>query len=249
MRTGKDCRGREYREIPVGKLRRNLIGQTFGRLTPLFRVYDEKYIYYLARCECGNLVRVRGTHLTTGETQECVYCRMHTPRLDLTGNIYGNLQVLGWSGRHDAKAKRFYWDCKCLLCGREVAVVGYNLKSGNTQSCGCSKKSWGEKEIRKLFIENNVNFREEVVFKDLFSPKGAHLRFDFGIYNEKDQLLCLVEYDGFQHFEIRKDWTEERFEYSKQCDALKDEYCKKNGIKLIRIPYTVSKFSMDMFEC
>lgn len=54
--------------------------------------------------------------------------------VDLTGNKYGMLTVLGESGRNKNKMK--IWRCKCE-CGNETLVTTNNLKRGHTQSCGC----------------------------------------------------------------------------------------------------------------
>lgn len=46
----------------------------------------------------------------------------------LTGSQFGKLTVLSrWAGE--------IWKCRCQ-CGRETFVLGHNLKSGNTKSCG-----------------------------------------------------------------------------------------------------------------
>ena len=55
--------------------------------------------------------------------------------IDLTGKRYGRLTVLE---RAEGKG-RCKWRCLCS-CGNEVVVRGYNLKNGNTQSCGCLKR-------------------------------------------------------------------------------------------------------------
>jgi len=52
---------------------------------------------------------------------------------DITGNKYGNLTVLRYSRTYKYKSR---WICKCE-CGNEVEVLGGNLKSGHTKSCGC----------------------------------------------------------------------------------------------------------------
>ena len=52
---------------------------------------------------------------------------------DLTGQKFGRLTVLE---RAESKGKRTYWRCKCD-CGNECTVVGTNLRSGHTKSCGC----------------------------------------------------------------------------------------------------------------
>lgn len=55
-------------------------------------------------------------------------------KIDLSGQKFGKLVVLGYS--HNDKRRKSYWLCRCD-CGNEVVVSGSNLKSGNTSSCGC----------------------------------------------------------------------------------------------------------------
>jgi hypothetical protein len=56
---------------------------------------------------------------------------------DETGKRHGKLTVL----RFDEMRKgQPYWTCQCD-CGREVSVRGANLRSGNTKSCGCSRRT------------------------------------------------------------------------------------------------------------
>lgn len=53
--------------------------------------------------------------------------------IDLTGNRYGRLVVIGICGH---KGKRITWECKCD-CGQKAIALGEDLKSGSTKSCGC----------------------------------------------------------------------------------------------------------------
>lgn len=53
---------------------------------------------------------------------------------DLTSLTFGLLTVLELAGRD--KHGRARWRCKCE-CGGEAVSEAYNLKSGNTASCGC----------------------------------------------------------------------------------------------------------------
>ena len=65
------------------------------------------------------------------------------PRVrDLTGHVFGKMAVESFAGvssdgRHNAK-----WHCKCE-CGRTTVVFGYSLVSGNTTSCGCTRRHHG----------------------------------------------------------------------------------------------------------
>jgi hypothetical protein len=49
----------------------DLSGQKFSRLTALERALDAKGTRWICRCDCGNLVVVRGIYLRTGNTRSC----------------------------------------------------------------------------------------------------------------------------------------------------------------------------------
>lgn len=57
---------------------------------------------------------------------------------DITGNIYGRLTVVSYTGQSRPNAAH-KWNCICL-CGNKVAVASGPLKNGSTQSCGCLHK-------------------------------------------------------------------------------------------------------------
>lgn len=56
-----------------------------------------------------------------------------TRAIDETGNRYGMLEVIR---KTDSKNKDASWLCRCD-CGQYKVVIGYNLRSGHTKSCGC----------------------------------------------------------------------------------------------------------------
>jgi len=56
-------------------------------------------------------------------------------RIDLTGRIFGQMRVLGYSHKHGAYS---CWLCECS-CGTQKAVLSTALTQGYTKSCGCSK--------------------------------------------------------------------------------------------------------------
>jgi len=55
--------------------------------------------------------------------------------LDLTGQKFGYWIVVCRSARTDNS----YWICQCI-CKKRKALLGTNLKSGMTKSCGCKAK-------------------------------------------------------------------------------------------------------------
>lgn len=55
---------------------------------------------------------------------------------DLSGQRFGRLTALRDVGR---RGRRRLWHCRCE-CGSVTTVVGSDLRSGNTQSCGCLQR-------------------------------------------------------------------------------------------------------------
>jgi hypothetical protein len=69
---------------------------------------------------------------------------------DLAGQRFGRLTV-----KHRAEgAGKPHWLCQCD-CGNQCVVIGENLRSGNTKSCGCLRKEAlranNELSSKKLF--------------------------------------------------------------------------------------------------
>ena len=80
--------------------------------------------------------------------------------------------------------------------------------------------------------KNNIFYEPQMRFDDCCDIKT--LPFDFYI----PSLKIAIEYDGKQHFEpIEYFGGKESFEILQKHDAIKNEYCKNNGISLLRIPY------------
>lgn len=98
--------------------------------------------------------------------------------------------------------------------------------------CSICVESNGEKEIRNYLTENKLKFETEKIFKNC--KYKYVLPFDFYLteYN-----TC-VEYDGIQHFKPIEIWGGIKTLLEQQNrDDIKNKYCEKNGIKLIRINY------------
>ena len=66
---------------------------------------------------------------------------------DLIGQVFGKLTVIELDQESSGRRK---WICKCS-CGNTVSVREYNLKSGNTKSCGCTRKE--KSSVRNLNVK------------------------------------------------------------------------------------------------
>lgn len=98
--------------------------------------------------------------------------------------------------------------------------------------------SKGERKIEDILKQNKISFQREVSFNDLYGLGNNLLRFDFAIFKQ-DQLICLIEYDGEQHFQFVKHFHKNVFNFkkAKEWDRRKNKYCLIHNIPLIRVPY------------
>lgn len=211
----------------------NLIGQQFNSLIVVDFVPKEgTNSYWKCKCACGNETIVSKAHLITGHTKTCGKCRW-------IGKRFGFLTVIKDTGKITKDSHKIML-CKCD-CGNFCEKGTDNLsKNYLTISCGCNSMSKGEIIIRNILKEHSINFSQEYSFPDLKSDKNYLLRFDFAIFREDGTLDFLIEFDGRQHFYKTEKFKmdSQSFEYRKILDDRKDQYCRKNNIKLIRIPYT-----------
>lgn len=60
---------------------------------------------------------------------------------DLKDRTFGSLKVLKRCVVSKRSSSRVYmtWMVRCV-CGKEFSVIGSNLTSGRTKSCGCQRK-------------------------------------------------------------------------------------------------------------
>lgn len=139
------------------------------------------------------------------------------------------------------------WLCKCD-CGNTIITDSGSLMAGYRVSCGCLRQSIGEKNIETILKLNNISYQKEYSFSDLLSENNVPLRFDFAIFNEENQLIRLIEYDGEQHFQKKADLIfSDNLQKRKERDKLKNKYCLTHNIPLVRISYNYkNKITLNM---
>lgn len=143
-------------------------------------------------------------------------------------------------------SKNVFWECECV-CGKihpnPLIIRGDHLRNGDTRGCG-NTFSKGEEQISKLLKENNIMFERQKSFESCIFPDTKRRGyFDFYINNQ-----YLLEYDGELHFQYKNNgWNnEEEFNKTIQKDKYKNQWCIKNNVPLIRIPYThLKELSID----
>jgi hypothetical protein len=226
--------------------RYDLTGQKIGRWTVMYATdkrTKNRQILYHCKCECGNEKDVNADALRRGESKSCGCLQSELikeklagkNKIDLTGQRFGKLIALyPIYNRDKDRNAHTKWHCRCD-CGNECDIDLGNLRSGKSQSCGCTN-SKQEENIIKLLTKYNIIFEYQKRFNNLKIKE-----FDFYINNK-----YIIEYDGSQHFYCKgSGWdTEEHFNRTRQSDLLKNRYCFENNIPIIRIPYD-SNYTID----
>ena len=193
--------------------------------------------------------------------------------IDYSGTIHESLEILDCIDDHyeelryisDARKKgggTYYiyklYQCRCYLCGREQQIksskfsinppteYGYNAYNGywSDAHCNCHPISSFQWIVTKLLKENGVPYRVEVTFPDLYGIGNVnHLRYDFGVYDEKGNIKCLIECQGEQHSApVEEFGGESQFLRQLKNDELKRNYAKNKGIPLYEISFKSKKY-------
>lgn len=120
---------------------------------------------------------------------------------------------------------------RCGECGETFVTSLRNYEYDNKIRCdSCTRKiSSLERFGISVFSKYKINYIYNHRFEDCRDMRP--LPFDFYL---PDYNMC-VEFDGQHHFEPK--WGEERFKKTLLHDGMKNNYCRWNNIKLLRIPY------------
>jgi ferredoxin-like protein FixX len=127
-----------------------------------------------------------------------------------------------------------------ILCPKH-GVFKQNPKDHINQSHGCPlcASSKGEKIIESFLIRNQIDFIHQHSFKDCINPNTKRILF-FDYY--LPTINICIEYDGIQHYlPVNKFGGQKNLYDTIYRDNLKNEYCIKNNIQLLRIKYTKIK--------
>lgn len=215
----------------------NLFGQKFGRWTVL-KVDKSKPRNYICKCDCGTIRSVYGPSLKYGGTLSCgCASREHSKEKNKenakrhVGKKYGWLTVESYF----LKQNSYWYHCRCD-CGNYIDVIGKNLFSGNTSSCGCMNSKANEL-VEKIMIKYNIPYKREYKIFDCRDKKP--LPFDIALFNDEGELVGLIELNGSLHYSTSgTGWdTPERLIYQQKHDYIKRKFCEDNKIPFLIVPY------------
>src|SRR5262249_10502785 len=122
----------------------------------------------------------------------------------------------------------------CVKCGHGKNGQWKPRPSDLLQGDGCPvcAESKGEKTIARILDKTSVLYKRQARFLTCRNTRA--LPFDFHILRSK----VLIEYHGEQHYHPVKPWGGKRaFKTLKHRDGIKRRWAKRNGYRLIVIPY------------
>ncbi len=121
-----------------------------------------------------------------------------------------------------------------IECGRKFKTTPSIILRGS--GCPFCRKTKGEKQIEEWLEKEKFIFSYQVSFSQCRNENP--LPFDFAVFHDDGYLSALIEYDGEMHYEaVDYFGGEEKLKETQRRDKIKTEFCDKNNISLIRIPY------------
>lgn len=181
------------------------------------------------KMKCDNCYVLKTTYYTIDEFNE-VSKNINEPHISLLTTF---------------SARNIPIKCYCNDCGYEFDKFPRDVIKGVT--CPNCLSSKGEQLVRNYLEKHKIVFEKEKVFPNLKYRKP--LRFDFYLpdYNS------IIEFDGMQHFKPVKfnaNTSDKRavYEYEelKKRDKMKNDYCKKNHINILRIRYNTKNIEEEI---
>lgn len=182
------------------------------------------------KCKCNlghefysipsNLIKGHGCSICAGNSKHTMETLENKLKLKLHDDSYKIISISKYE-----KVKVFH-----NKCGNIYETSKDSIRAGS----GCSKcsASKGEIRIRKILNSMNIEYIEQYKFEKCINIRS--LPFDFYI----PKLNTCIEYDGEGHYKPFKYKNAlDKLKKTKINDNIKDEFCKNNSIKLIRIPY------------
>lgn len=100
--------------------------------------------------------------------------------------------------------------------------------------------------IERILQNNRVPYKIEYSFSDFRGQKNVPFRYDFAIFDSKNNLKALIEYDSKLHFD-KKNKLVNNYKHYRENDLKKNRYALAHKIPLYRIPFWALK-TLNSFD-
>ena len=188
----------------------DLIQKRFGDLTVIsYLKHEGKDFYYECKCDCGNRKITTRNYLKRGWVKSCG-CKKYSGFKvnhvikDITNKKYGRLTVISLAETKKGKA---YWLCECL-CGKKAVVLGRDLTTGKTKSCGCYHSECSSKRATK---HGGCNTRLYKTWENMKNRCDSPKSTDYKYYGERGISYCedWADYTKFREWALKTGYTNE----------------------------------------
>ncbi|MED1863242.1 hypothetical protein P4V41_07220 [Fictibacillus nanhaiensis] len=199
------------------------------------------------QCGCGELFKTSFHEFKSGGKRQCNECGKGLLKVADFINIFSNQEEVEHCKLIEFESQEGYIHARHILtlqcqCGEYFQTPRYHFLRNKKKCDICSSSiSMGELRIKKFLDSENIVHEREYSFSDCRGIRKP-LPFDF-VLMQSNEVHTIIEYDGRQHFNpsnfggCSDESAMLSFQDLKRNDQIKNEYCEKNNIKLIRIPY------------
>jgi hypothetical protein len=216
----------------------------------------DSYIYctnndgYYVRANISNLKVYRkhpkwGPNLFNGNKYAIqnikIFCKKERPDYDIVSDEYAGIKnyhlfIYNGAGLPDGVDRKFYTTIDSFYHGLTRHPFLNKTKS--------------ETRIENFLVNHGIFYKFQYTDHDCKNDEtGWKLRFDFGIFNENNDLEMIIESDGTSHDKAVEYWGgEENLKSIQKRDKIKDKYCCTNDIRLLRINHKDDKFLEIILE-
>lgn len=195
-------------------------------------------------CQCNN--KFRYSIKRVPPVVECRNCNSLIERL--RRSLSDDLEIIDYNNSDKPQITIKHNNPKCEYAEFTTRLDIYTSKPPRCYVCDRMNAEPLSKPVREIsdYLDLlGIKYKREVTLDGCINARtGYPLRFDFQI--ETPQGLKYIEYDGEQHFKQVLGW--EDVELNKYRDSLKNDYCKKYKIPLLRIAYTQYNNMFDMID-
>lgn len=188
----------------------------------------------LLHIKCGHIYKVRPAGFIRGF--RCAFCRYKklSQKFRMSQENFAKRMQQKHGNEYEILGK--YINAKTKIkflhrnCGRTFYTVPYSILNGT--GCPYCCQSHGEKFIAQYLKKHYIKYNIQKRFENCRNKRS--LPFDFYL----PTLKTCIEFDGQQHYEpIDFFGGQMQFDKQQQNDAIKDNFCQKHHIRLIRIRY------------
>lgn len=230
-----------YKKWDINKINNFVSKNSSSKLlSKEYKCIDEKMKFI---CKCGSPFHTSWNKFLKRGKRQCNRCgRQKGINFEHVQKVINNYGCELLTKEYSDTMQRLNVRCRCGETFK-TSYHHFTRKNNPKNQCEmCTGVSKCVSLIREYLNNKMVKYDTEHMYEDC--KNICPLKFDFNV-----QDVFLLEYDGEQHFRPVNSWGGDGgFKKRLINDQIKNEYCTKNNIPLIRIPYWEQSNIEDILE-